>query len=246
MLEWTLVLHQNQEFAKEVEILHNLVSDYKNTSEAQQARQKIVVAYDFGRQLMENKSFIQSMQVYADAWDFVLDKDDQSLVDAGYEDAVQGLAYDTDKDGSQVISEALETACAGQPATSPAVGILKDGPGKGLVCGGNYSMPSDLIPFTPAQFKYVVGIEYTTTDIQSCPYISTGGGGTYTLIRQRNVAKVTIYSVLTGKVINTRAINGPAPESCPEWRSFSSRTETTIGDWVDDADIASWLKQAFR
>ena len=55
-------------------------------------------------------------------WDFVLDKDNQSLVDAGYEEFVQGLAYDTDKDGSPVISEALETACAGQPATSPAVG----------------------------------------------------------------------------------------------------------------------------
>jgi tetratricopeptide (TPR) repeat protein len=248
MLEWTLALHKDKEFAKEVEVLRNLMEDNKNTPEAKQASTRIVPAYDsLGRQLIEDKSFIKSMQAYTDAKIYVADADSQSIVDAGYEAAAQGLAYDSENDGTQVISETLGTACAGKPVTSPVVGILKEGPGKGMVCTGSFTMPADLMPFTPAQFKYVVDIEYTTKDGQSCIYTPTGGnsGFRYVLIRQRNIAKVTVRNILTGEVVGSRDING-AMSVCPASYSFSSQTETLPGELVRDEDIASWLKQVFK
>lgn len=168
-------------------------------------------------------------------------------MDAGYEAAAEGLAYDMDKDGMQVISEALDVACDGKPVTSPVVGILKDEPGKGMVCAGNFTMPFDLIPFTPAQFKYVVDIEYTTKDAQSCIYTSTGGnsGFRYVLIRQRSVAKVTVRNILTGEAVGSRDIYG-SMSACPESYTFYSQTQTLPGEWVRDEDIASWLKQVFK
>jgi tetratricopeptide (TPR) repeat protein len=248
MLEWTLDLHKNEAFAKEVEILHNLMEDYKNTPEAEQASSRIVPAYDaLGRQLLENKSFIKSIQAYTDAKKFVAGSDSQSIVDEGYDAAVQGLAYDSEEDGTQVISETQEAACAGKPVESPAVAILKEGPGKGVVCTDNFTMPADLMPLTPAQFKYVVEVEYITKDGQSCIYTPTGGnsGFRYVLIRQRNIAKVTVRNILTGEVVGSSDING-AMSVCPASYTFSSQTETLSGERVKDEDIASWLKQVFK
>lgn len=246
-LEWAVALHQNQEYEKEIEVLSGLIKNHKETPEAQQASQKIIPAYDsLGRQLAKNKSYIKSMQVYTEAKEFALDKGSQSVIDMGYKDATQGLAYDTKKDGEQAIAEAYTTACAGQPVKSPAVGILKDGPGKGMVCTFNFTMPVDLVPYMPAQFKYVIDVEYTTSDIQSCSYTGRGDPMVYKLIRQRNVTKVVVRNILTGKQINARNFSGPNPESCPSTRTFYSQTERILGALANEDDIAKWLKQVFK
>lgn len=246
-LEWAIALHQNQEYEKEIEILSGLIKDHKETPEAQQASQKIIPAYDsLGRQLTKNKSYIKSMQVYADAKEFALDKGSQSVIDMGYMAATQSLAYDMKKDGEQAIVEAYITACAGQPVTSPAIGIYKNGPGKGKVCSGNFTMPVDLIPFMPAQFRYVIDVEFTTSDIQTCSYTGRGDPMVYKLIRQRNVTKVVVRNILTGKQINARNFSGPNPESCPSTRTFYSQTETVLGNLADEDEIAKWLKQVFK
>ncbi len=241
MLEWTQVLRQDKQFAKEVEILRKLMEGYKDTPEAQQASQKVIAAYDsLGRQLMDDKSFILSIQTYNDAGEFALDKDAKSLVDAGYKDAVQGLATDTGTDGARVISEALETACALQPAVSPAVGILKDIPDKAMVCGGSLSMPTELMPSMPGEFKYVVSINADTIQYSTCPY-----SGGHTLVLQINVATVTVYSTVTGRGTNSHTFRGSAP-SCPYVHTFFSQTDYWAGPNVENDEIVSWLKAIFK
>jgi tetratricopeptide (TPR) repeat protein len=240
--EWTRFLHQNKQFSKEVELLQKLITDYKNTNEAQQASQEIIAAYDsLGRQLMADRSFFLSMQAYNDAREFALDEDAKNLLDAGYKDAIQGLAKDTGKNGIQVISDTLDTACAGRPALSPTVGTLKNTPGKAMLCRNSslatvLSIPTEYKPTMPGEFKYVVYIEEYADMFLPCLY--TGG---VTGATKRKVAEITVYSTVTGSVVDSHIFKG-AIISCPQYSN--GPFETTYNELHNE--IFNWLEDIFK
>jgi tetratricopeptide (TPR) repeat protein len=242
MLEWTETLHQDKQFAKEVEILRKLMKDYKDTSEAQQASQEIITAYDsLGQQLINDKSFLSSMQTYNDAKEFALGEEARSVVDAGYNNAIQGLATDTGKDGIQVISEALITACAGQPAASPTVGVLKDTPAKMMACSDSHlSIPTELRPSTPGEFKYAVSIAYSWKFVNFCLY----NGGNM-LVFERNMAEVTIFNAVTGTEFRHLTLYGSSPEiSCPS--VYYGNFDPVRGSQVNSDDILTKVREIFQ
>jgi tetratricopeptide (TPR) repeat protein len=238
LLEWALVAQKGQDYSKEIELLRTLTSDYSRTPEADKAGKMLLTAYDFlGQQQMAKNSFLLAMKTYITAKEFALDEAAQSSVDAGYGAALQGLANDTGTDGQSVIAAALQTACAGQKAESPSVGLSADQPAKGVVCASSILLPSELTATTPGNFRYAVEVTYKTVKIQSCPY----GNWDYWLERDRQMATVVLRNSKTGAVAKTTQIYGSAPIACPYRYTFYSNYVTETGGPVDSQDIIDWL-----
>jgi len=225
------------QYRKTIILLNEILNNAFDQNETENAQQLFFRAYDsIGQQLIAEKSFLFAMETYTEAQELAQDSETQLKMKAGYETAQKGLTNDTGTDGQVIIKTAIETACGGQPATSPVVGASSDESPRIGVCPQNKRadiIPDKWLATTPGNLRYVVDVESGSKVIQSCDYHSHSGFN-LTLLRTRNYDHIIVYDSITGTVASQTTVYGSDPQTCPPSNLFSSFTEVFIGGEVTD------------
>jgi tetratricopeptide (TPR) repeat protein len=243
---WAGYLSDTGKFEDAINMFELLQEKYSQTTEGQTAPLGIALAHiAWGKNLIQNGDFYGAMDQFDQAKQTSTDASVQDLAEQGYTDALNGLAYDKGEQGTQIIETAQEEACAGIPASSPAVGIGKDIiPGKALNCSyGEVSLPSDLTAYTPAEFLYVIKFSSDMSAIETCPY-----EGGYSITRYQNFWTVTVISTNTGRVVYSHQFAGSSPDSCPDthWFTIGAYNDSMSGGDPDDYAVEAWLRQVIK
>jgi len=138
-----------------------------------------------------------------------------------------------------MMSTALENFCENKiTAESAAFGLDPDTV-RMLVYGMSSSsyLMVDLRPTMLATFHLAACVEKDIVLVQSCPY-----SGGHTLLRKKHRTTVTIYDIVSGRLVAKKAFYGSAPDRCPYQRRFTFSQETITGSIVDVGDIHDWLE----
>ncbi len=191
-----------------------------------------------GRQLMARGMYQEAMALYVNVKATSQDPEVLAGADMGYQEALVALANAPAGQGALVVQNAIATACAGQPAGSPAVNLLKDQPGKDRVCNNAFVLPADLSATIPGTFRYVLVKETGTNEVERCDY--TGG---HTLVRVDNWMKIKLISTETGQVVTENTFWGSTAESCPYLHGFYSQTDYHYGGAPSMDDGYNWLRE---
>jgi hypothetical protein len=190
-----------------------------------------------GRQLMAQGMYQEAMALYLNVKATSQDPEVLAGADLGYQEALVALASAGTGQGAIVVQNGLATACAGQPAGSPAINLFKDQQGKSRVCNNAFTLPPDLSATIPGTFRYAVVKETGTNEVERCDY--TGG---HLLIRVDNWLKLRLISTETGQVVNENTFWGSTAPGCPQWRGFHSQTEYNYGGSPSFDDAFNWLR----
>ena len=144
-------------FRRAIEVYQKFEQDYPQESSSENIPDLILeTQLDWADDLLENKEFTQAMEKYTEIKDLTDDPDLLVIAEEGYQSALWDLSQDTGSDGQEIINAAFKTACSGEPAASPVVGLEEDQPAKARSCSSDLKLDQDLMPKYPGQFKYVV------------------------------------------------------------------------------------------
>jgi hypothetical protein len=198
----------------------------------------LFLAFDAkGRQLMARGLYQEAMALYLNVKATSQDPDVLAGADLGYQEALVALANASNGQGAAIIQNAINAACAGQPAGSPAINLFKDQQGKSRVCGNSFTLPSDLSATIPGHFRYVIIKETGTDEVEHCDY--TGG---HSMVRVENWMKLKLVSTETGQVVNENTFRGSGAPECPYFHMFFSITDYLYGDQPSLDDAINWLR----
>ena len=244
MLEWARAADEQKDYAEEVNLLVRLITLYAVSEEAAQAKQLIVPAYDsYGKQLIEEGSYILAMDIYKSAEQLTLNKEEKALISEGFDVAFQSLVNDTGTEGQKLITDTFASACEGMPASSPAVGAATKQPAKGMLCYGaatGFSFPYEWYPNTPGDFRYVIDITSHSFVMQTCNYTNNGQ-----IERFRNSVIIKLINTKTGAQYKKGELFGSLPAACPQAHVFSTTYEKIEGSDVNSQQIHDWLEPIF-
>jgi tetratricopeptide (TPR) repeat protein len=196
---------------------------------------------EWGENLAENGKFTQAMDKFTEIKESTSDPDLIAAAEEGYQEALWGLSHDQGSVGSQILQETYKTACDGEPALSPAVGITEDEPARAYSCTSEIKLEGNLTAEYPGHFKYVVDKSEGTTTVQSCKYQAG-----HTLIRQQLYWVITVRSTITGNVYTTHKFYGSQPEKCQPTEYFSSSTKYKYGTEPSMTEVINWLTSFFQ
>lgn len=177
---------------------------------------------ELGQLLIDSGHYLGALQLYAEAGALFTDPVSQSDWQAGQAAATQALSVDTGTDGQQVIAEAIQSACQGQPTNWSVVGSSRETVQFRLCSGSTDLSLGNLEAATPAALHYVVGSDAVSTTITSCAYT-----GAHVLTRYRNDVQLIIYDTVSGSIAAKATVTGPFPPSCPAYYSFPSGAFST-------------------
>jgi len=246
--DWAKDLRAGNQFHKAVQTFQTLLSEYPKTVEGENANQEIAQTYlDWGTNLIKRGDYFGAMDKFEDAKKTVDDNTIVQKADSGHKDALAGLSQDTSGQGKQVLSETLKEVCNGVAATSPAIGLGINEPGKALFCEAKSSipvtLPSNLEAIRPEHFLYALKFSSGDKIVQSCPY--TKG---YTLVRKRYWWKIEIYSTLTGEMVDSKTFSGSTPNTCPYSYTFTRGVNKSYlyGGKPSKSEIITWLEDSFK
>jgi len=240
--EWAAQLRETGLYAVAITKYQAILGEYPDSQPAEEAQAAIGQTYnDWGRQLDSQRKYTEAMSKFELAQEATDDSDVLVAAEKGYSDALWNLSQDRTGEGQEVMELALPAVCDGKPAESPAVGLAEDEPGKALLEGNKFKLPSDLKANSPGHFRYAICVETGTSVLQRCPY--TGG---HTLVRQRRWWRVRVRDTRTARVVADRTFYGSSPGSCPFSRMFSGSVDYSTGNSPSSDGIVDWLQGVVR
>jgi tetratricopeptide (TPR) repeat protein len=246
--EWGAYLRAEKNFSDSVAQYSLTVSQFPETEAARIAEVTIGWVYhDWAKNLYGENHFNAALDKYKKAKEATSDAEIIAAAEAGYEEALWGLALAKTGEGADLIEATKALVCAGKPAESPAINLASKEPGKARTCDTSLSLPETLSAQDPAHFRYTVTTEVGTRDIQRCPYTYIGCGGWYCptshiLVRQQQWKKLTVRTTITGRIYTVKQFNGGNPEYCPRTYRFGTSYESyLIGSLPDINAIIKWL-----
>jgi len=240
--EWAAQLRETGLYAVAITKYQAILSEYPDSQPAEKAQAAIGQTYnDWGRQLDSQQKYTQAMAKFALAQEATDDPDIVTAAEEGYSDTLWNLSRDRTGEGKEIMEQALPVVCDGKPAESPAVGLAEDEPGKALLKGNRFKLPSDLKANSPGHFRYAICVETGKSVLQRCPY--TGG---HTLVRQRRWWRVRVRDTRTARVVADRTFYGSSPGACPFSRMFSGSVDYSTGNSPSSAPIIEWLQGVVR
>jgi len=253
--EWATQLREHAAYSAAIAQYRIILSEYPNTQPAGAAQVEIGQTYnEWGRQLTFQREYAEAIDRFAQAKEATDDPDVIAAAEEGYAEAVWGLSQDTTGKGRAVMEQALSEVCGGDPATSPAIGLAEDEPGKALVCSSSdFTLPADLKAAKPGHFRYAVSVDKSSTVVQRCNYTSLGCIGwtcqtVGTVVRQRHLWRVSVRDTLTGRVVGERSFYGSQPDACPSTTSFffTGQEIPKYGSSPSTDEVISWLQGVVR
>jgi len=240
--DWAGSFLQQGKYEQAIARYQAIVDGFSSSPAANIARVAIGKAYNnWGAALHAQKKYTDAMGKFALAWQTTSDADVVAVARKGYNDALWALARLTDETGKAIINAALTTACQGQAAASPAVGLATEEAGKARCNSAWFVLPSELLATMPAHFRYAVCMTSGTTELERCAY--TGGR---TLVRQQIWWKVTVRSAKTGAWLAENTFYGPPPGSCPFSRYFSGMVDYVNGGTPSTDSVTNWLRGVIK
>jgi len=195
---------------------------------------------EWGYKLVRQNEFTEAMTMFSEVEEDAPGSDLDEEAQEGYEEALWGLSQDRGSEGEQVMEEALDEVCDGDPASSPAVGLAENETGKALACSSMYVLPSDLQARYPGHFKFVVTRQEGAKTIQTCPY--TAG---HTLYRKQKYWTISVGRTDNGKFFS-KTFYGSMPEGCQQTERFWGKTKTKYGSDPSVKEINAWLGMAIE
>ena len=226
---------------------------YASLPVAAEAREGAAAALvGWAAQLSEEGKFTAAMEKFTQAQELTDNPDVTAAAEEGYNQALWGLSQDSTGEGREVLQQALEEVCAGHPASSPAVGLAEEEPGKALVCGGSdLNLPAELRAAKPGHFRYVVSVEEGASTVERCDYTHLGCTGwfcptTNVLVRQREWWRVRVRDTRTARVVADRTFYGPYPRACQQTETFSGYEKYVTGGPPSTSDVLGWLSGVVR
>jgi tetratricopeptide (TPR) repeat protein len=229
-------------FRRAVEIYKRFQDDYPQESRSENIPDLILqTQLEWADDLLQDKKFTQAMDKYTEIKDLTEDPEIIATAEEGYQSALWDLSQDQGSDGQDIIDAAFKTACAGEAAASPAVGLEEDQPAKARSCSSDLKLDQALMPKYPGQFQYVVSKTEGNETIQSCPYQQG-----HTLIRQKQYYLITVRRTTTGNIYTTKKFYGSEPEKCLRTEWFSSSTKYKYGTKPSLSEVIIWLEGLFR
>lgn len=253
--EWGRNLIQQRSFPAAIGKYQIILSQYPESAVARGAPAGIAEAYiGWGAQLRSGRHYISAIEKFTLAQEASDDPDLIAAAEEGYAQALWDLSQDTTGEGRQVLEEARAEVCAGNAATSPAVGLAAEKePGRALLCGIYYeiTLPNDLTAVKPAHFLYAVSVETGYSTIERCEYTQLGCIGwscptTHILVRQQEWWRVTVRNARTGQVAAQHTFYGTYPSYCPDRRGFAFYEEYISGGSPSSANVEAWLRGVLR
>lgn len=240
--EWAAQLRETGLYATAIRKYETLRSEYPDATVAGTVPAEIGRTYnDWGTQLHSQRKYTEAMAKFTLGKEATGDADVAAAADEGYTEALWGLSQDHTGEGKDVLEQALPAVCDGQPASSPAVGLAEDEPGKALFEGSAFKLPSDLKATSPGHFRYAICMEDGTSVLGRCPY--TGG---HTLVRQRKWWRVRVRDTRTARVVADRTFYGSSPAACPFSRAFWSTVDYSTGNAPSTDQVIDWLQGVVR
>ncbi|MBN1937647.1 MAG: tetratricopeptide repeat protein [Anaerolineae bacterium] len=240
--DWADALRQQGKYDDAIAKYQAIITGFPSSPSAGAARIAIGKTYNlWGASLHTQKKYGDAMAKFAQAWQATSDADVVAAAQKGYNDALWAIARLTDATGKAIIDAALTTACQGQAAASPAVGLAAEEAGKARCNKTLFSLPADLSATMPAHFRYAVCVTSGANELQRCSY--TGGR---TLVRQQIWWKVTVRNAKTGAWITENTFYGSTPGSCPFSRYFSRTVDYMSGGSPSADSAINWLRGVIK
>ena len=253
--EWATQLREMGLYLLAIGKYKTILDDYPGTAPANTAQVEIAQTYnEWGAQLASQREYTEAMEKFSLAQEASDDPDVIAAAEAGYDEALWGLSQDTTSAGRQVMEQALSQVCDGDSATSPAIGLAEDEPGKALLCGSaGFSLPADLEATKPGHFRYAVSVDKSSTTVQRCKYSSLGCSGWWcptvgTVVRKKHWWRVSVRDTLTGRVVGERSFYGSQPSACPSTTSFAfqGQESSQFGGSPSTDQVINWLQGVVR
>ena len=241
-LAWGKQSREINLYSRAIGVYQKFEDDYPQESRSANIPELILqTELEWADHLLQDKQYNKAMEKYTEIKDQTDDPDLLAIAEEGYQSALWDLSQDTGSDGQEIINAAFKTACSGDPAASPAVGLEEDQPAKARSCSSDLKLDQSLMPKYPGQFQYVVLKTEGNETIQSCPYQQG-----HTLIRQKQYWLITIRSTATGNIYTTKKFYGSEPEKCLRTEWFSSSTKYKYGTKPSLSEVITWMEGLLR
>ncbi|MFO7943976.1 MAG: outer membrane protein assembly factor BamD [Anaerolineales bacterium] len=238
---WAEDCRADGDYKKAISKYRTLRVDFSDTVDEDEINQLMLeTKLEWGYKLVRQDAFTDAMALFSEVEEDATGSDLDEEAQEGYEEALWGLSQDKGSEGEQVMEEALDEVCDGDPASSPAVGLAENEAGKALACSSMYSLPSDLQASHPGHLKYVVTRQEGAQTIETCSY--TGG---HTLYRKQKYWTISVGRTDNGKFFS-KTFYGSMPAGCQQTERFWGKTKTKYGSDPSVKEINAWLGMAIE
>jgi HEAT repeat protein len=240
--EWASFLREKALFASAIARYETVLREFLDSPAATPARLELSWTYqEWAHYLHDQGMYTEAMDKFALAQETTDHPEAIAAAAEGYRAALEALAADGVGQGLALMEETLSLVCTGEPAYSPAVGLMEEEPGRARVNSRDVVLTADLRAVFPGHFRYAICVEEGASEVQQCLY--TDG---HILVRQRLWWKTLVRDILDGQVIVQRTFYGSLPPVCPDVHSFWTDTEYMSGDSPPPSDINEWLADVLR
>ncbi len=236
-LAWAGEYREQSSYQRAITKYETLHEEYPQTISAEEKDQLIVrTQLEWGDELYQKDKFKAAIVKFDEVVEDAEDPDLHEAAEEGYEKALWGLSQDQGLEGEQVMEETLTEVCNGNSASSPAVGLAEDEPGKGLACESMYDLPTDLQADYPGHFQYVVSRREGAKTVQTCNY--TAG---HTLYRKQLTWTIIVRETVTGDFFS-KTFYGSMPPKCYQTETFYGKTKSKFGSDPSAEEVNDWLE----
>jgi hypothetical protein len=185
--------------------------------------------------LAEGSDYDSAIATYQIVIDQYADSEEASIVVEELAATYYAASVDSGEYGASLIRESWEQVCKGEPATSPAVGLAENEPGKVWFGGSEFKLPSELVATSPGQFHYAVCVERGVEIIETCLY-----SGGKSISRGRHRLSVQVRDVRNGEIVEEKSFLGSSPRGCPQ---TISQAYNLRGNYPSDSLAFNWVME---
>jgi alpha-glucoside transport system substrate-binding protein len=245
-VEWATYLRADHNYSLALEKYGIILEKYADTPPGQQVGSLIPEAYyEWGQYLVSQNRYQTALETFEQVQNSTHEPDMLAKAKQGHQNALLALGRDMGEDGQTLIKETWYQVKDGASATSPAIGIIDNEPGRFWYEGNQLTLSDQLRAVKPGHFRYAVYLDESEKEVQRCSYTSryTVIG---TVIRRQRIWTVLVRDTLTGQVVDRKTFEGPSPASCPFMENFGSSSIKSILGWTPaPEDVQNWLARIF-
>jgi tetratricopeptide (TPR) repeat protein len=190
-------------------------------------------------EISKTKNFDKALAKVKEVSEASQAEDIQAEAKAAREKILTAYSNSTSLQALDQMTAAIAVTCQGQRPDLPIFGLNPEKVRFGL-SHPFIKLPADWAAETPGQLHYVLCINDTDEEIETCHY--TNG---HDLTRMRYLAQVTLYDILTGEAVDSKTIPGADPRACPATASFviGSANNKFYGPKPAADQVIAWLAQ---
>lgn len=189
--------------------------------------------------ISETKNFDKALDRVKEVSDAAQADNVKAEANAARETILNAYSFSNSPQAMEQLTAAITLACQGERPELPIFGLDTEKIRFGLN-NAFATLPPDWAAGRPSELHYVLCVDETKEEIQTCKYT-----GAHFLIRMRYIWKITLYDMLTGDASISKSLKGADPGKCPPFAGFSSisAVSRSFGPRPSVEKIVEWLTQ---